>query len=93
MRGAEACDDGFALAEEDLRQRGMGDLAGLRQAGENAEGLIDPERDLELLEAARRLVEENPALARAYGPRSAATAPDDDRDAAAATPRTPEGAP
>ncbi|HEX6885574.1 MAG TPA: DEAD/DEAH box helicase [Planctomycetota bacterium] len=50
------CNDGFVIAEEDLRRRGMGDLAGLRQAGENLEGLGDEELDLALVEAARALV-------------------------------------
>jgi len=52
----ERCSDGFAIAEEDLRRRGMGDLAGLRQAGENLEGLAAPELDLELVKLARNLV-------------------------------------
>jgi ATP-dependent DNA helicase RecG len=64
--------DGFRIAEEDLRARGMGDLAGLRQAGENAEGLADVVADVELFLAARAIVAEDPrafehyrALARA----------------------------
>ena len=48
--------DGFEIAEADLRARGMGDLQGVRQTGENQEGLIDPETDLDLLLAARELV-------------------------------------
>jgi ATP-dependent DNA helicase RecG len=51
--------DGFEIAEEDLRARGMGDLVGLRQAGENAEGLADAELDLELFLAARSIVAED----------------------------------
>ena len=43
FRLLERSRDGFELAEEDLRQRGMGDLLGLRQSGENLEGLIDQE--------------------------------------------------
>tara|TARA_R110002126_G_scaffold27665_16_gene92868 strand:- start:4604 stop:6790 length:2187 start_codon:yes stop_codon:yes gene_type:complete len=65
--------DGFVLAEEDLRKRGMGDLAGLRQSGANREGLIDPERDLDLVLAARDATRADPALAANYaresGPR------------------------
>jgi ATP-dependent DNA helicase RecG len=64
--------DGFEIAEEDLRARGMGDLAGLRQAGENAEGLADIAADVDLFLAARAIVAEDPrafehykALARA----------------------------
>jgi ATP-dependent DNA helicase RecG len=69
LRGAEAarerlellerCHDGFALAEEDLRRRGMGELSGLRQSGALMEGLG---ADLDLLTAARDLLLEQPAL-------------------------------
>ncbi|MEM7308218.1 MAG: ATP-dependent DNA helicase RecG [Planctomycetota bacterium] len=52
----EETDDGFRIAEEDLAQRGMGDLAGLRQSGESFEGLSDPEADVELLLFAGRAV-------------------------------------
>ena len=58
--------DGFEIAEEDLRRRGMGDLAGVRQAGENAEGLADPGLDLELVIAARDLVARYPEVLREY---------------------------
>jgi ATP-dependent DNA helicase RecG len=64
--------DGFEIAEEDLRRRGMGDLAGRRQAGESLEGLVDPEGDLDLLFAARDLVSTRPELAAEY-----ASEPDD----------------
>jgi ATP-dependent DNA helicase RecG len=60
----EQCDDGFRVAEEDLRLRGMGDLAGLRQAGENLEGLAEVE--LELVLAARDLVRADPELRARY---------------------------
>ncbi len=66
LRFLERCADGFAIAEEDLRRRGMGDLAGARQAGENAEGLLAPEVDLELVQYAREAVRREPALARHY---------------------------
>jgi ATP-dependent DNA helicase RecG len=59
--------DGFEIAEEDLRRRGMGDLAGLRQAGANQEGLADPERDLDLVLLARELCQGDPELARRLG--------------------------
>jgi len=62
----EQTNDGFELAEEDLRRRGMGDLAGVRQSGVNAEGLTDLEQDLDLLLAARDLVRELHGLRRAY---------------------------
>jgi ATP-dependent DNA helicase RecG len=58
--------DGFEIAEEDLRRRGMGDLAGRRQAGESLEGFVDPEGDLDLLFAARDLVAARPDLAASY---------------------------
>jgi ATP-dependent DNA helicase RecG len=62
----EKTNDGFEIAEEDLRRRGMGDLAGLRQAGESLElgGFAD---DLDLLFVARDLVRDHPEIAPAYG--------------------------
>lgn len=53
----ERCHDGFELAEEDLRQRGMGDLLGLRQSGPGGAGTLDADVDLELLSLARDLAE------------------------------------
>jgi ATP-dependent DNA helicase RecG len=47
--------DGFEIAEEDLRERGMGDLAGVRQAGENREGFEPETSDVELIALARTL--------------------------------------
>ena len=44
----------------------MGDLAGVRQAGVNLEGLADPERDLDLVLAARDVVRLHPEVSRAY---------------------------
>lgn len=63
--------DGFEIAEEDLRRRGMGDLAGLRQAGNNHEGLNTLEQDLDLLLLAREACQSDPRLVRelAHGPR------------------------
>ncbi len=66
----ERTSDGFEIAEEDLRRRGMGDLAGRRQAGESLEGLVDPEGDLDLLFAARDLLAARPELAAEYAARS-----------------------
>jgi ATP-dependent DNA helicase RecG len=62
----ERTNDGFEIAEEDLRRRGMGDLVGLRQAGFSAEGLGDLDGDLELLFAARDLVAGEPEILAAY---------------------------
>ncbi|MFN0009942.1 MAG: ATP-dependent DNA helicase RecG [Planctomycetota bacterium] len=62
--------DGFEIAEEDLRRRGMGDLAGLRQAGEwlgVPEGLPGGlEDELGLLLAARDLAAARPGLLERY---------------------------
>ena len=44
--------DGFVIAEEDLRLRGPGELAGIQQSGYFTLGLADPLRDAELLEMA-----------------------------------------
>jgi len=56
------CHDGFALAEEDLRLRGPGDLMGLRQSGSAAlrfpETLADPEMMAEIRRIATRLLEQ-----------------------------------
>ncbi len=59
-------EDGFAIAQADLRLRGMGDLFGARQHGVPAFKVADPVRD-EALHAraqaiATRILEEDPAL-------------------------------
>ncbi len=46
--------DGFRIAELDLKERGMGDLAGKRQAGGFALRFADLERDGDLVDGARR---------------------------------------
>src|SRR2546425_3394550 len=60
--------DGFAIAELDLHERGMGELAGARQSGGVPVRWADFGRDLDLLEAARRAAKEiidgDPALTR-----------------------------
>lgn len=45
--------DGFAIAEEDLRIRGPGEITGTAQAGALRLSFADPIRDAELLESAR----------------------------------------
>jgi RecG-like helicase len=70
----ESTRDGFEIAEEDLRRRGMGDLAGLRQAGEWLEPAlgspVDPptqsEDAIDLLLAARDLAAGRPAILEGY---------------------------
>ncbi|MFN3630823.1 MAG: ATP-dependent DNA helicase RecG, partial [Casimicrobiaceae bacterium] len=57
--------DGFAIAREDLRIRGPGELLGPRQSGLPGLRYADLEADLELLEAARNLraeIEADPAF-------------------------------
>lgn len=66
MRALEQSNDGFELAEEDLRRRGMGDLGGLRQAGVNLEGLDDLSEHADLLIAARDAVSASDELLEYY---------------------------
>jgi len=58
--------DGFKIAELDLKERGMGELAGARQSGGIPLRYANFETDLPLLEAARRtageIVARDPAL-------------------------------
>lgn len=58
--------DGFALAEEDLRIRGPGELLGTAQSGALRLLIANPLRDFELLKLARadafRIVKEDPAF-------------------------------
>lgn len=55
-----ATDDGFRLAEEDLRLRGAGELLGQRQSGLADFRALDPIADLELLQRARDAVRDAP---------------------------------
>ena len=67
MAAMVASDDGFQLAEEDLRIRGQGTVFGARQAGAADLRVADILRDTELLIEARReafaLVAADPDLA------------------------------
>jgi len=58
--------DGFALAEEDMRMRGPGDMAGVRQSGFLKFRIADPVRDLDVLLEARddafALIRQDPGL-------------------------------
>jgi ATP-dependent DNA helicase RecG len=60
--------DGFKIAELDLKERGMGELAGARQSGGMSLRYANLETDLPLLEAARRaaaeIIARDPALER-----------------------------
>ncbi|MGH7619824.1 MAG: ATP-dependent DNA helicase RecG [Gemmatimonadaceae bacterium] len=61
-------DDGFEIAREDLRLRGMGDLFGERQSGVPTFRIADPLRDealnLRARDAAAHLLERDPGLER-----------------------------
>jgi ATP-dependent DNA helicase RecG len=61
-------DDGFAIAEQDLRLRGPGDFFGTRQSGLPLLRVADLMRDRDLLETARR---EAFALVASAGPEAA----------------------
>jgi len=58
--------DGFAIAEEDLRLRGPGQIAGTEQSGYFSLGIADPIRDIKALEKARAdaffILENDPGL-------------------------------
>jgi ATP-dependent DNA helicase RecG len=58
--------DGFVIAEEDLKLRGPGQIAGIEQSGYLTLGIADPIRDIVLLERARNdafaMLENDPDL-------------------------------
>jgi ATP-dependent DNA helicase RecG len=64
-------EDGFRIAEEDLKLRGEGEVLGTRQSGLPGFRLADAEAHLDLLEAARKdaalILATNPALTGARG--------------------------
>jgi ATP-dependent DNA helicase RecG len=66
LRDLASTRDGFRVAELDLRERGMGDLHGLRQHGELPFRLLNPLEDALLVEQARelatRILERDPEL-------------------------------
>ncbi len=63
--------DGFRIAEEDLRLRGAGEILGVRQSGEAAFRVADPERTLKFVgmarDDARLLLDRDGGLAGARG--------------------------
>jgi ATP-dependent DNA helicase RecG len=68
LRIFASTDDGFRIADADLRLRGQGDLFGARQSGLPSFRWASLERDLELLtvarEAARKTIQADPDLAK-----------------------------
>ncbi|MDR0402562.1 MAG: ATP-dependent DNA helicase RecG [Treponema sp.] len=58
--------DGFVIAEEDLKLRGPGQIAGIEQSGYLRLGIADPVRDADVLLAARKeafaMLENDPGL-------------------------------
>jgi ATP-dependent DNA helicase RecG len=63
LRVLEKTNDGFAIAEEDMKLRGPGDMIGVRQAGIPAFRVGNIIRDGVLMSRARRMAEEALALA------------------------------
>ena len=63
-----ACSDGFAIAEQDLRIRGPGEVLGTRQWGMPEFRVVNLVRDVRLMEQARQaafeLVKRDPRLRR-----------------------------
>lgn len=53
MKVLHSTTDGFVIAEEDLRLRGPGDIAGIEQSGYLSFSLADPVRDIVILQEAR----------------------------------------
>ena len=58
LRVLERTDDGFVIAEEDMRLRGPGDMLGVRQAGLPTFKVGDLVSDGDLMSQARRMAEE-----------------------------------
>ena len=66
LRVMEETTDGFKIAEEDFKIRGMGNLLGKEQSGAPILRVADPLADIKILEAARReaftLLDEDPTF-------------------------------
>ena len=60
--------DGFVIAEEDLKFRGPGQILGVEQSGFMRLGLADPLRDIETLKTSRAdafaILDADPGLSR-----------------------------
>lgn len=54
MKILRETNDGFVIAEEDLKLRGPGEVTGIQQSGYLTLGIADPIRDRDMLETARR---------------------------------------
>ena len=71
LSAIRATDDGFRIADADLRLRGGGELTGVRQSGISGFRCADPHAQAELLEDARRsarsLADRDPDLASGQG--------------------------
>ena len=54
----EKTNDGFTIAEEDLRIRGVGDMLGVRQSGLPPFRIGDIVRDIDIMAKARKIAED-----------------------------------
>jgi ATP-dependent DNA helicase RecG len=53
MKVLHSSNDGFYIAEEDLKLRGPGDINGIQQSGYFTLGIADPINDKDIMEMAR----------------------------------------
>ena len=53
MKVLYSTNDGFVIAEEDLKLRGPGDINGIQQSGYFTLGIADPINDKDIMEMAR----------------------------------------
>ncbi len=67
LKALYTTNDGFAIAEEDLKIRGPGEMLGIEQSGDLRLAIADMRKDFELLKLARHdafgIIESDPALA------------------------------